>query len=277
MKKMNLILQFIRILINKPSIFAKSLYHSVIKFNMEVLVKKKYKIERGLPQIDILDIFPHLIETVTPYTNLYGTSLPIDLAIIKQFAKRFQDCVYLEVGTWRGESLANVAPICKHCVSISLSDEDMNKHGWGKSFQQLQRLFSKHLNNIEHIEANSKTFNFENLVEKFDLIFIDGDHSYEGVRSDTENAFKLLKGKSSIIVWHDYTTNYEHINYEVLAGILDGCPTNKRDKVFHISNTLCAVYTEEDIISKNAIYPAFPDKNFKVTIEVERNYINRHN
>jgi predicted O-methyltransferase YrrM len=38
---------------------------------------------------------------------------------------------------------------------------------------------------------------------KFDLIFIDGDHSYDGVKADTELAHKLIK-KGGMIAWHDY-------------------------------------------------------------------------
>ena len=38
--------------------------------------------------------------------------------------------------------------------------------------------------------------------EAFDLIFIDGDHSYEAVKSDLENAIKFLN-KDGLIVLHD--------------------------------------------------------------------------
>ena len=37
----------------------------------------------------------------------------------------------------------------------------------------------------------------------YDLIFIDADHSYEGVRHDTELALPLI-APTGYIVWHDY-------------------------------------------------------------------------
>ena len=66
---------------------------------------------------------------------------------------------------------------------------------------------------------------FEALNKKFDLIFIDGDHHYEMVRNDTAKVFQSLFHSGSTVVWHDYAFNPEKIRFEVLAGILDGCPT----------------------------------------------------
>ena len=36
----------------------------------------------------------------------------------------------------------------------------------------------------------------------FDFIFFDGDHSYEGVKNDTELARKIVR--NGVLVWHDY-------------------------------------------------------------------------
>jgi len=72
------------------------------------------------------------------------------------------------------------------------------------------------------------------------LIFIDGDHHSESIASDTANAFKLLKDENSVIVWHDYGIGTETVRWNVLAGILEGCPADKRNKLYHASNTICA-------------------------------------
>lgn len=40
---------------------------------------------------------------------------------------------------------------------------------------------------------------------KFDFIFIDGDHSYEGVKRDTEFCDKYLLNDNGIITWHDFS------------------------------------------------------------------------
>ena len=129
-------------------------------------------------------------------------------------------------------------------------------------------FFSKDLTNVIHIETNSLTFNFDLLNKKFDLIFIDGDHSIKAVTSDTKNAFKLLKDENSIIVWHDYGYTPERIRYITLAGIMEGCPPQFRDNIYHISNTLCAIFTRGKYDIKKWIFPEIPNKVFKLNISV---------
>jgi predicted O-methyltransferase YrrM len=41
------------------------------------------------------------------------------------------------------------------------------------------------------------------LMPKFDAIFIDGDHSCEGVRNDSALAYQLIQ-PGGVIIWHDY-------------------------------------------------------------------------
>jgi hypothetical protein len=267
MKKIYLLIPFIKILFRRPSVIFKALYHAVIQQDKRAWVEKAYG--SALREINILKLFPSLNETIDPFSCLYGTSLPIDLAVLKMFARRIPNCDYLEIGTWRGESLANVAPLVENCISISLSAGEMAKFGWGASFGKLQRVFSKNLKNVKHIEANSRNFDFDSLGKKFDLIFIDGDHSFAGVKSDTINAFKLLKDNNSVIIWHDYTKNYEHVDWEVFAGIIAGTDLEYQKNIFHISNTLCAVYLNQKIDSYPFTYPTFPINNFKIKLEAE--------
>src|SRR5262245_53985194 len=92
---------------------------------MRRYVSGKYGFGRGFPALDLLDLVPDLEETIYPYSFLDGQASPTDLALLKGMARRRPGCRYLEIGTWRGESLANVASVAGECVSISLSDEEM--------------------------------------------------------------------------------------------------------------------------------------------------------
>ena len=51
-------------------------------------------------------------------------------------------------------------------------------------------------NNIDSFEY------LTNCKEKFDIIFIDGDHSYEGVKKDYDNSLPLLNN-NGYIIFHD--------------------------------------------------------------------------
>src|ERR1035437_8860708 len=127
----------------------------------------------------------------------------------------------------------------------------MLRMGLDRNYVGLHRFFSKDLKNVKHIQADSQTFDYSSLNQKFDLIFIDGDHHSESVKNDTANAFKLLKVDDSIIVWHDYGNTPNDIRWDVLHGILDGTPSEKLGNLYHVSNALCAIYTSRKI---NAAY-----------------------
>lgn len=82
---------------------------------------------------------------------------------------------------------------------------------------------------------DSKLFDESTISEKFDLIFVDGGHSYSYVKNDTEKAFKLL-APGGVIVWDDADSISDVARY--LNDL------SKTKEIFHISNTKFAVYRD---------------------------------
>ena len=205
-------------------------------------VAKQYRFGDGLPVIRPEDLFGDFNETVEPFAFLDGGSLPTDLALLKKLARGIPGCSYFEIGTWRGESVANVASVADHCITLNLSGKEMKESGLSQRYIDLHRFFSKDLQNVTHLEGNTLSFDFQSFEKKFDLIFIDGDHRFEMVKNDTQKVFSTLVHDQTIVVWHDYARNPETIRYEVLNGILEGCPESVRPHLFHVAHTLCAVY-----------------------------------
>lgn len=230
-------------------------------------VFKTYKLPDGLPQVDLLALFPQFNETIDPYAFLDGGSTPVDLALLKALAKKYQVKNYLEIGTWRGESVANVASVVENCYTINLPDEAIFKLSRNQKYVDAHRFFSKDLPNVKHLFGHSQFFDFNSLHVKFDMVFVDGDHHYESVKKDTEIAFDLIKSGESIIVWHDCMSSPETVRWEVLMGILDACPEDKRKHLYHVSNTLCAVYIPHGVPTKKRLeLYGKPTKNFVVNI-----------
>lgn len=230
-------------------------------------IRKKYSIEQ-LPTIDICELLPGFSESIINYTFLDGTSLVIDIMLLKSLARSFKDCAYLEIGSWRGESISNVYEVTGDCTSVTLSEEELKGKGKTDGYAKAHGIFSKGLKTIKTIEQNSQKFDFSSLNKKFDLIFIDGDHSYEGVLNDTIKTFSLRRDNNSIIVWHDYGFSTEMVRYSVLNAILDGIPVKDHSNLYHVSNTLCAVYIGNKKF--NAYYtkfPSTPDKIFSITLK----------
>jgi predicted O-methyltransferase YrrM len=235
----------------------------------EEYLRKKYGKTR-LPSIDLLDLFPSFDETITHYSFLEGTSLPTDIALLKMLARSYQDCTYLEIGTWRGESIINVFEVTKSCDSVDLPAAELKIRGASDKVISNQDFFIKDLEGIRKIRVNSMDFDFNSLKKKYDLIFVDGDHHYLSVKSDTENVHRLLKDDASVIVWHDYATSPERVRHEVLAGILDGLPADEHKNLYHVSNTLCAFFSRKKFATREIEFPETPDKEFTIHLKAGR-------
>jgi len=180
------------------------------------------------------------------------------------------DCRYLEIGSWRGESMANVASVAGQCVALTLPAAEMAKFGYPPAVIASEGQFIKQLPNVRTIHHNSQTYDFSAMRRSFDLIFIDGDHTQAGVAIDTRNAFPLLRDENSVIVWHDYGLTPETVNAAVFAGIRDGCTAEQLQHVYHVSNTLCAMYTLKPVKAQIADFPAQPTKLFDVRLTARR-------
>ena len=231
-------------------------------------VIRKYNLPKGLPVIDISDLLGLVDETISPYSFLEGTSTPLDLALLKSLSKRFPGGDYFEIGTWRGESVVNVASTGMNCITFNLSDEQLVKRKASEKLIKLQGYYSKTNSAITHLHGDSRNYDFKSLNKKFDLIFVDGDHNYESVINDTSKIFGLLKDERSIIVWHDYGSTPEDIRWEVLHGILEGTPEQFRNNIYRVSNTLCAIFTRQQINSHFSEFPETPRHDFRIHIQI---------
>lgn len=210
-----------------------------------------------LPELTLTDLFGRMDESISPFLFTDGGSLPTDLALLKGLARQVENCRYFEIGTWRGESVANISTVALECYTMDLPDEEKRSIGMSENYIAQHAILSKHLRNVTHLKANSNSFEFKSLNKKFDLIFIDGDHHYKGVLNDTKKAFTHLINEKSVIVWHDYAYNPEKVRYEVFAAILDGLPPTVHKNVYHIANTLCAVYFPQTMVPGTAPAPIF--------------------
>jgi predicted O-methyltransferase YrrM len=56
---------------------------------------------------------------------------------------------------------------------------------------------------ITMLRQNSFTFDPDLYRQSMQFIWVDGDHSYEGVKNDTEKAFDML-APGGVIMWHDF-------------------------------------------------------------------------
>lgn len=264
MKKIGKVIKGLSEIVKNPWLLNKILDDDTV---WDRYLKKNYKLTNGLPMVEINQIGNDFPETIESFAFLGGGSLPTDMALLKMLSKKFDKCSYFEIGTWRGESVINVAETAEECYTLNLSKSEMLALGLSEKYADLHGFFSKGKENIKHITGNSMTFDFEGLNKKFDLIFIDGNHHYDFVKNDTEKIFKHLMHENTIIVWHDYAYSPESLRPETLAAILDGTPPEFRKNLYYVSNTMCAVFIRGEFEANKFETPMVPNKTFKVTLE----------
>ena len=265
MPKLKTTLRIVREIIREPQRLARVI--DPTRPSPKEVMQETFNRRPGLPQIDLLELLPELDETISPYSYLEGQALPTDIALLKGLARQRPGCRYLEIGTWRGESLANVASVCTECVAITLSANEMRDAGYSEAAIACEGFFTHDISNVRFMKQNSRTLDFSQFGSYFDLVFIDGDHSTEAVRDDTRAALSVLRNENSAIVWHDYAVTPESVNWTTLEGIRLGLPPDKFSSVFHVSNTLCAVLLSNAAFpAKTVVFPQIPDKSFDITL-----------
>lgn len=121
----------------------------------------------------------------------------------------------LEIGTYKGNTTLNFAansPPDAKVVTIDLPP------AWNGDFAlEVPRYMinvtratvggqfkdTAYSGKITQVLGDSAKIDWQGLPSPFDLVFIDGCHSYDYVKSDTTNALRHVR-KGGLVVWHDY-------------------------------------------------------------------------
>lgn len=132
--------------------------------------------------------------------------LPLaELLSISAMCRVLKPSNIFEIGTFTGEtawSMASNLPTTSRLYTLDLPPEEIPSH-----FQPYEAgAFFKgtpESSRIKQLFGWSTNFDFAPYCRSIDLVFIDGDHSYAGVTSDTRNALQIVR-KGGIVVWDDY-------------------------------------------------------------------------
>jgi predicted O-methyltransferase YrrM len=136
--------------------------------------------------------------------------VPSEIMELARLVDDLKPRTIVEIGTSRGGSLfiwSRLAPAGTKIISI-----DMPGSGWGEAYTaqhvELFKLFPANGQKLHVLTADSHALETRAQVEALlggtpiDLLFIDGDHSYEGVKKDFELFYPLV-APSGMIAFHD--------------------------------------------------------------------------
>jgi predicted O-methyltransferase YrrM len=233
-------------------------------------VEKKFSLPRGLPVVTMDQLVDTDSVSLGPMTFLDGGSLPTDMMLLAGLAEKVKGCRYFEIGTWRGESVSVVASRAHSCHTLCLTDQEMRSLGMNERTIRSHLMFSRELKNVTQWRGDSRSFDFKAPGQKFDLVFIDGDHHYDFVKRDTEQVLSHLVHDRTTVVWHDYGFHPDQVRYEVMAAILDGVGAGNRDKVYHVAHTKCAIFTGQKLHGAAADFPVIPEEYYTLNLKRKR-------
>jgi predicted O-methyltransferase YrrM len=179
---------------------------------------------QGLPQHQFHDLFPtpaqvsvELLPT-TSYPTWWDANYTKDMLYLILLAKVLSAQTIFEIGTLHGYTALLFALNTSPETTIytldlppdastvpALSTTMMDTTHIALHANAAQYLYVSHPmgSKVRQIYGDSARFDFSSYREKVDLFFVDGAHSYEYVRSDTQQALACVR-PGGVIAWHDY-------------------------------------------------------------------------
>jgi SAM-dependent methyltransferase len=135
-----------------------------------------------------------------------------DRQLICALSRTFRPRRFLELGVNEGrtaELVLRTSPWICHYIGVDALHDHVPALAQQKSeVPKCGRcgFYAMHDSRFDLIEIAGGTANLDPrmLGAPADMVFIDADHSYEGVKRDTELARESLSAAGGCIIWHDY-------------------------------------------------------------------------
>lgn len=196
---------------------------------LAALYRESVAARSPLPVVDARDLVPR--DTLVSLTDCHGRSgnvtLP-ELVAIASLVRARAPRTLLEIGTFDGNTtlqMAANAPVDARVFTLDLPPAengarqiDPQDEAYITDRDKLQRKYARSAfaAKVTQWLGDSATFDFAGAladslrttdVPSFDFVFVDGSHSYDYVRSDTERILPLL-APGATVLWHDYTPGW---------------------------------------------------------------------
>jgi hypothetical protein len=175
----------------------------------------------GLPQKAVWDTFASPPVSIVIHGDAANDwclsigSFMSDLVSLCALCCVTQPKVIFEIGTYHGTSAlhfaSNAPQAMVHTLDLPRDSSPtlpvtLADRGHNLGYTNAKRMWfdgQPEANRINRLLGDSASFDFTPYQGKVDLFFIDGAHSYEYVRNDTQKALYCTR-PGSVIAWHDY-------------------------------------------------------------------------
>lgn len=188
-------------------------------------------------------------------SNVFNTdskvTRPMETQILSALVHYFSPQTIFEIGTYNGFTTyhfaINSTPNCRiYTLDLPPGFNTDQLNGYSHDDLMVVKLSLEYTKNrifhsypekdkIHELFGDSSRFDFSPYKGKMDLVFIDGNHSCDFVKSDTENALSMLSERG-VIIWHDYDYIIHRDVFQYLNQF------SKTHKVYSIPHTRFAIY-----------------------------------
>ena len=129
----------------------------------------------------------------------------------------------LKIGSYEGLSTVFFLSTLKnsniYCVDPFIDFEENKDNDFNQVFENFKFNTQMFGQRIRLSKSTSDVFFEKGINEKFDLIYIDGNHHANNVYKDATNSFNLLN-KKGLMIFDDFLWNYyNEINLNPIGGV----------------------------------------------------------
>jgi len=188
---------------------------------------------RGIPHVDVLNICPGTQRwTLQSFPSVGASVSPMECAALAALSHLVGANRVFEFGTYKGVSTTQLALNLAEGGMVFTLDLPEDHPAYSLPIpkpeeQQIAAEGGKGIlipgdlrDRVTFLTSDSATFDETPYRGSIDLVFVDGAHSYEYVKSDTEKGWNMLRS-GGVLAWHDCTPSHRDVVKFIKEGTYD--------------------------------------------------------
>ena len=200
----------------------RTFYHLTAPRDLHRSIRKLRKLESRLPSAASRFAVPWAYRGYGLFRGIHAHQTPLEIETLYQRVCELRPATVLEIGTARGGTFylwAQAATDDALLISVDMPG-GFGGGGYPRPREQLYRAFARQAQRIDLLRADSHDPKTRDQVtgllggRPVDWCFIDGDHTYEGVKADLL-AFAPLVRAGGLIGFHDIMPRPDVLEIEV--------------------------------------------------------------
>ncbi len=206
------------------------------------LVEAAYRVLCNFGRLNLPEIAPEGLVTfdediVIPMASPLCADLDApgaDLLFLLSLARSTTPRRILEVGTFRART---ACALKLNCPAATLVSYDVSP---------VESPYRSRLLREPGVELRTGSFAAAGPVllaeDKYDLIFVDGSHTFDDALADSRLALQIVS-PTGCIVWHDYRVNIPVTHRIRVPEALDRVVAETGRAIYHVTGTTCAIHS----------------------------------